>query len=301
MPLRSVRAALSCLTISLVAALAFADVACVRPDAPCRAERGCPAVDPFPACAASAPDVTTVAGLAARPPAPGTVVTVAGRLVMDPAHCTLLLCPEGSCCNGCGAFLALVDPSVPSARLAVGRIDEAHWRCGGDTSLVCCEVPTDVDVELTGVLEATPGSPDAPRFIVASACAASAPAPVTYRVPTRLVAHLDGDALAVGYGPEDTEPFVWTAALGTRVGARVRRDDGTETLGGVRPLAPPDASDPLDRLVVGRGPSIDRTYTLELFETAVPVEHHWIPTAAGYRVVWTRTFSVHVPGAAALD
>jgi hypothetical protein len=77
----------------------------------------------------------------------GKPVTVRGPLQRLGAICTMMFCAN-SCCNRCGASLALADAAAlaetDSARrdakiLGVGG---PQLSCGGDESLVCCDVET---------------------------------------------------------------------------------------------------------------------------------------------------------------
>ncbi|MFO0749116.1 MAG: hypothetical protein U1F43_26155 [Myxococcota bacterium] len=115
----------------------------------------------------------------------------------------------------------------------------------------------------------------------------------TFQVPVRLrLVAADGRA-TVSYAREDTEPLALEVAPGAFLGARVTRDGGSVTLGGVRPLTGPEDPNPIDGLFDYAGGVLDHSYRLELFVTDVPPGHKWTPEAKGYRVLWSRTLTIH--------
>ncbi len=266
-------------TRSLMAVSVVLAACSYRSDRTCVAVRGCPVATQLAPCgAADEHDISDVrAALAAAPPGPdggARRVRVTGALRHGELNCTLLLCRSGECCNGCGAGLALADFET-GERVAVDSSSGALWTCGGDDSGVCCGLETDVPVVVEGELVAAGESIDGPiqALKVTTACrrasVPSAPTTLTYQVPARLRVVVVAGHARVSYAAEDTEPVNLTRSVGAFVGARITREDGRVSLGGVRPLAPPDDPNPVDGLH-GESGALDHSYIFELFETLVP-------------------------------
>lgn len=112
-------------------------------DPTCRRTRGCPAPEPLPACAADVTPLPLDALMAHAAEHAEHDVTVRGPLVRGDNHCTLLWCSRG-CCNRCGGSLQLGQPlpadDYDRRRATTLQLSGAGGRCGGDESLVCCDV-----------------------------------------------------------------------------------------------------------------------------------------------------------------
>lgn len=283
-----------------MASIAWMVVAACHPmRSPCVADRGCPAPTLFEPCSpAQGPsiDVRAVGAVAPGTEPESPHVRVAGLLV--PANngvCTLLAC-GGGCCNQCWGGLALADFESGATIPFAAQSDE-RWTCNGDESSVCCRVPTDVPVIVEArLISEIQADGTTTALAVESVCGAAmpeSPTPATFRVPTQLRLVVVDARPAISYAPADTEPLTLTHSRGAFLGARIRRDDGSVSLGGVRPLLPPDDPNPVDGLHDYRGGALHRTYTFEIFETTEPPGHEWTPERRGYRILWSRTIPVH--------
>ena len=86
---------------------------------------------------------------------------------------------------------------------------------------------------------------------------------------------------------------------GCYLGARISREGGASELTGDAISLPAgglifdDPTDPKVKVKAGE----ELTYTVEVFETARPAEHHWMPVPGQdeYKSLWTRSFKVKVP------
>jgi len=121
------------------------------PEAACLKEKGCSAPAALPVCAAGAQAQELGFLLGAADAQVGNVISVRGPLRQASTVCTLALCKPGTCCNRCGASLALsaadrVDHLAPGALFLYyesGKAGVTEYSCGGDDSLVCCSARAD--------------------------------------------------------------------------------------------------------------------------------------------------------------
>jgi hypothetical protein len=115
----------------------------------CRSATGCGPTRALPKCTAAV--IAAVAELpvvvAGAGGLQGKQVTVRGPLRRLNSICTMMFCAN-SCCNRCGASLALADAAALAETDAVRRdamilgIGGPQLSCSGDESLVCCDVET---------------------------------------------------------------------------------------------------------------------------------------------------------------
>ena len=112
-------------------------------------------------------------------------------------------------------------------------------------------------------------------------------------VPNKLT--LDPNLIVI-FAPDDAREVKFPVRNGTFFGTRITRSDGPEELRSG--LLAPGPANPVDDWGI-RPPKAGRvtgrvTYTIELFETALPPQHFWAPAPGSndYRTLWTGTFVV---------
>jgi len=97
---------------------------------------------------------------------------------------------------------------------------------------------------------------------------------------------------AVYFDKRDAETAEVPVRNGHWMGMWLYRDGDQTTLSG--DLLRPDSPNALDAWYDYKGGDRKATYTIEVFETADPPQHHWSPSPAsrGYKVLWKKTYRV---------
>jgi hypothetical protein len=109
------------------------------------------------------------------------------------------------------------------------------------------------------------------------------------RVPLKL--RLDPNLIVI-FTADDAREVKFPVRNGTFFGTRITRSDGPEQV--LSEFLSPDSANPVDDWGILPPSNGKATYTIELFETALPPEHFWMPApgSAAYRTLWTGTFVV---------
>jgi hypothetical protein len=110
-----------------------------------------------------------------------------------------------------------------------------------------------------------------------------------FHVPVRLRLAKGDQSPVITYGRPDVREIRLPIRNGFHVGGRTTMSTGSVTVGGVRPFAGPDDPNPVDPLLDYKGGDVDRTYTMEIFETSNPPGHRWSPESGEYKVLWKET------------
>lgn len=96
----------------------------------------------------------------------------------------------------------------------------------------------------------------------------------------------------VTYGRDDSAEIKLPVRNGFYVGARTTSSSGWIKLGGIRPVSTPDDPNPVDQLYGYTGGDLQRTYTMEIFETSNPPGHMWDPENGEYKLLWKKEYTV---------